>query len=51
MSFFFSFSFVSPFFWTSSATLQLREQMRAFGLGDVPIIMAGGVWWLEEWED
>lgn len=25
--------------------------MREFGLGDVPIIMAGGVWWLEEWED
>lgn len=31
--------------------LKLREQMRQFGLGDVPIIMAGGVWWLEEWED
>jgi len=31
--------------------LALREQMRAFGLGDTPIIMAGGVWWLEEWED
>ena len=29
----------------------LREQMRAFGLGETPIIMAGGVWWLEEWED
>ena len=27
----------------------LREQMRAFGLGSVPIIMAGGVWCLEEW--
>jgi hypothetical protein len=25
--------------------------MREFGLGEVPIIMAGGVWWLEEWED
>ncbi len=25
--------------------------MRAFGLDDTPIIMAGGVWWLEEWED
>ena len=24
--------------------------MRTFGLGDTPIIMAGGVWWLEEWE-
>jgi NAD(P)H-dependent flavin oxidoreductase YrpB (nitropropane dioxygenase family) len=31
--------------------LKLRRQMREFGLGDVPIIMAGGVWWLEEWED
>jgi NAD(P)H-dependent flavin oxidoreductase YrpB (nitropropane dioxygenase family) len=31
--------------------LKLRQQMREFGLGDVPIIMAGGVWWLEEWED
>jgi NAD(P)H-dependent flavin oxidoreductase YrpB (nitropropane dioxygenase family) len=30
--------------------LKLRQQMREFGLGDVPIIMAGGVWWLEEWE-
>jgi nitronate monooxygenase len=29
----------------------LRELMRNFGLGDTPIIMAGGVWWLEEWED
>ncbi len=31
--------------------LALRRQMRAFGLDDTPIIMAGGVWWLEEWED
>ena len=31
--------------------LALRQQMRAFGLGDTPIIMAGGVWWLEEWQD
>ena len=31
--------------------LALRQQMRTFGLGDTPIIMAGGVWWLEEWED
>ena len=30
--------------------LALRQQMRAFGLGETPIIMAGGVWWLEEWE-
>ena len=31
--------------------LALRRQMREFGLGETPIIMAGGVWWLEEWED
>ncbi len=31
--------------------LKLREQMREFGLDDVPIIMAGGVWYLREWED
>ena len=31
--------------------LELRRLMRTFGLGDIPIIMAGGVWWLEEWED
>jgi NAD(P)H-dependent flavin oxidoreductase YrpB (nitropropane dioxygenase family) len=31
--------------------LELRRLMRSFGLGDTPIIMAGGVWWLEEWED
>ncbi|APH55679.1 Oxidoreductase [Granulibacter bethesdensis] len=31
--------------------LALRNQMRQFGLGETPIIMAGGVWWLEEWED
>ncbi len=30
--------------------LELRKLMRSFGLGDTPIIMAGGVWWLEEWE-
>ena len=30
--------------------LALRKQMRAFGLHETPIIMAGGVWWLEEWE-
>ncbi|MBO1359846.1 nitronate monooxygenase [Acetobacter sacchari] len=29
----------------------LRKLMREFGLGDTPIIMAGGVWWLEEWQD
>ena len=31
--------------------LNLRRTMREAGLDDVPIIMAGGVWWLEEWED
>jgi NAD(P)H-dependent flavin oxidoreductase YrpB (nitropropane dioxygenase family) len=31
--------------------LALRKVMREFGLNDTPIIMAGGVWWLEEWED
>ena len=30
--------------------LKLRQQMREFGLHETPIIMAGGVWWLEEWE-
>lgn len=29
----------------------LRKLMRGFGLDATPIIMAGGVWWLEEWED
>jgi NAD(P)H-dependent flavin oxidoreductase YrpB (nitropropane dioxygenase family) len=28
----------------------LRKIMRDFGLGETPIIMAGGVWCLEEWE-
>ena len=31
--------------------LALRQQMRQFGLDATPIIMAGGVWWLEEWEE
>ena len=31
--------------------LKLRQTMNEFGLNDVPIIMAGGVWWLEEWAD
>ena len=25
--------------------------MQAFGLHETPIVMAGGVWWLEEWQD
>lgn len=29
----------------------LREVMNSVGLADVPIIMAGGVWWLSEWEE
>lgn len=31
--------------------IALRKLMRQFGLDQTPIIMAGGVWWLEEWED
>jgi nitronate monooxygenase len=31
--------------------LALRKVMREYGLNDTPIIMAGGVWWLEEWQD
>ncbi|MSO69382.1 MAG: nitronate monooxygenase [Alphaproteobacteria bacterium] len=31
--------------------LELRNQMREYGLGQVPIIMAGGVWYLRDWED
>ncbi|GIL39270.1 NAD(P)H-dependent flavin oxidoreductase [Roseiterribacter gracilis] len=29
---------------------QLREAMAGFGLDHIPIVMAGGVWWLSEWE-
>jgi nitronate monooxygenase len=29
----------------------LRKVMREFGLAETPIIMAGGVWWLDEWRD
>ncbi len=31
--------------------LALRKVMREFGLAETPIIMAGGVWRLDEWED
>ena len=31
--------------------LALRRIMREFGLGETPIIMAGGVWRLDEWAD
>lgn len=30
---------------------ELRQTMREFGLGETPIIMAGGVWCLKEWEE
>jgi nitronate monooxygenase len=30
--------------------MALRKTMSEFGLDETPIIMAGGVWWLEEWE-
>ena len=29
----------------------LRETMKGFGLGECPIIMAGGVWYLRDWEE
>jgi NAD(P)H-dependent flavin oxidoreductase YrpB (nitropropane dioxygenase family) len=28
----------------------LRQMMNSFGLSETPVIMAGGVWWLSEWE-
>ncbi|MEX1147885.1 MAG: nitronate monooxygenase [Sphingomonadales bacterium] len=31
--------------------LALRQQMREFGLDETPIIMAGGLWYLRDWED
>jgi hypothetical protein len=31
--------------------VELREVMDGFGLQAIPIIIAGGVWWLSEWED
>lgn len=31
--------------------VELRSVMREFGLADTPIIMAGGVWYLREWQD
>ena len=31
--------------------LALRQMMNSFGLRRTPIIMAGGVWYLREWED
>ena len=31
--------------------VELRQTMREFGLAETPIFMAGGVWFLREWED
>ena len=31
--------------------MALRQQLNEYGLKDTPIIMAGGVWWLSEWQD
>ena len=31
--------------------LEMRQLMNEYGLHDTPIIMAGGVWFLREWED
>ena len=31
--------------------LELRQRMREMGLDETPIIMAGGVWYLRDWED
>lgn len=31
--------------------VELRAQMREYGLDATPVFMAGGVWWLEEWAD
>ncbi len=31
--------------------LEMRQMMNEYGLKDTPIIMAGGVWFLREWED
>lgn len=30
--------------------VQLRSFLKSVGLGETPIVMAGGVWWLSEWE-
>lgn len=31
--------------------IELRREMRSYGLDQVPIFMAGGVWYLREWKD
>lgn len=30
--------------------IALRAQMNEYGLHDTPIVMAGGVWWISDWE-
>ncbi|MDR3449924.1 MAG: nitronate monooxygenase [Alphaproteobacteria bacterium] len=30
--------------------MALRAQMNEYGLQDTPIVMAGGVWWISDWE-
>ncbi len=30
--------------------IALRAQMKEYGLNDTPIVMAGGVWWISDWE-
>lgn len=34
-----------------SRVVALRQTMREMGLGETPIFMAGGVWFLREWQD
>jgi len=31
--------------------LEIRKFLRSIGLGEVPIVMAGGVWHLDDWKD
>ncbi|MDE2030469.1 MAG: nitronate monooxygenase [Alphaproteobacteria bacterium] len=30
--------------------IALRKQMNEYGLDETPIVMAGGVWWISDWE-
>jgi NAD(P)H-dependent flavin oxidoreductase YrpB (nitropropane dioxygenase family) len=30
--------------------IALRKQMNEYGLNNVPVVMAGGVWWISDWE-
>lgn len=34
-----------------SRLVELRKLMNSFGLEKIPLIIAGGVWWLKEWMD